>query len=335
MGDPYVSTQERANRSLSTLSRYFYQIPKFPTIRTVASNPDPKDSTKDRPRRPMYRSYFSGFSEVIKKEGVRGLWTGLSPNLMGNTIAWGLYFLGYNEMKLLIQKGGDTYYGKRDTKPLKFVENLFAASVSGVGVLACTNPLWVVKTRMCLQGSVSSQPTTPYHYKGVWDGMQRIYALEGLRGLYKGFGVGMLGASQGAIQLALYEELKLSYWYFKLAGGGEKYGGSTESAMDAAAFSPTETSVLSGTAKILAAVSTYPLHLIRSRLQDLRPDSVRYSSTWMCVRDTWKVEGLVGFYRGLLLHVFKVTPQAIIVFVTYEEMLKVTKRFREGHWNGP
>ena len=35
------------------------------------------------------------FASIMKTEGARGLYQGMSPNMLGNASAWGSYFLGY------------------------------------------------------------------------------------------------------------------------------------------------------------------------------------------------------------------------------------------------
>ncbi len=63
-------------------------------------------------------------------------------------------------------------------------------SFSGVITLAMTNPIWVAKTRLCLQydrhpaGTVVGRSSV-VHYKGMLDCLLKIYKLEGIRGLYK------------------------------------------------------------------------------------------------------------------------------------------------------
>lgn len=43
-----------------------------------------------------------------------------------------------------------------------------------------TNPLWVTKTRLCLQYENSAK-----QYTGMVDCLRKIYKAEGIRGLYK------------------------------------------------------------------------------------------------------------------------------------------------------
>jgi len=42
---------------------------------------------------------FKTISDIIKTEGYKGLYQGLSPNLIGNTISWGVYFSIYSMRK--------------------------------------------------------------------------------------------------------------------------------------------------------------------------------------------------------------------------------------------
>ena len=72
---------------------------------------------------------------------------------------------------------------------LRFISNLSIVSVSGVLTLSVTNPIWVAKTRLCLQydkysTTKSAQPSAT-HYKGTLDCLVKIGTQEGFRGLYK------------------------------------------------------------------------------------------------------------------------------------------------------
>ena len=79
----------------------------------------------------------------------------------------------------------------------------------GMLTLSVTNPVWVVKTRLCLANTAS----VPVHkrYSGLIDGLAKLYWHEGLRGLYRGFIPGLWGTSHGAIQFMFYEEFKKAY----------------------------------------------------------------------------------------------------------------------------
>ena len=75
--------------------------------------------------------------------------------------------------------------------------------------MTLTNPIWVVKTRLCLTNTANVP--SYMHYKGLTDGLVNLFRYEGVRGLYKGYLPGLFGTSHGAIQFMVYEELKKAY----------------------------------------------------------------------------------------------------------------------------
>lgn len=63
--------------------------------------------------------------------------------------------------------------------------HMTAAAEAGILTLIMTNPVWVVKTRLCLQFDKPND--TSKAYSGMWDAFRKIYGAEGVRGLYKVF----------------------------------------------------------------------------------------------------------------------------------------------------
>lgn len=63
--------------------------------------------------------------------------------------------------------------------------HMFAAADAGVLTLLMTNPIWVVKTRLCLQYAEDVNLAESKKYRGMVDALKKIYKTEGIRGLYK------------------------------------------------------------------------------------------------------------------------------------------------------
>ncbi|CAI7908356.1 unnamed protein product, partial [Closterium sp. NIES-53] len=142
--------------------------------------------------------------------------------------------------------GGVEVERRSDKSRSSTLVNLAAATETGILVVLLTNPIWLAKTRLQLQGAVdpkgpphhaappsaasstsaastqqalplgaaASRPTAaaiPHHprqYRGFHDAIWSIVKEEGVRGLYRGIGPSLVLVSHGAIQMAAYEELK-------------------------------------------------------------------------------------------------------------------------------
>lgn len=68
--------------------------------------------------------------------------------------------------------------------PLGPTMHMVAAAEAGILTLVMTNPIWVVKTRLCLQYGRDNDPSQT-RYKGMFDALAKIYRQEGVRGLYR------------------------------------------------------------------------------------------------------------------------------------------------------
>ena len=93
-----------------------------------------------------------------------------------NIIEW--KYFSYNTIKNWIQ-AGDTAY------PLGPVLHMVAAAEAGILTLIVTNPIWVVKTRLCLQYGSDIPVANSHCYRGMVDALIKIYQYEGIRGLYR------------------------------------------------------------------------------------------------------------------------------------------------------
>lgn len=249
---------------------------------------------------PQYRGLTGAFLTIFRQEGFKGLYKGVTPNVWGSGSAWGFYFLFYNTIKTYIQDGNTA-------QPLGPSLHMLAAAEAGVLTLVMTNPIWVVKTRLCLQLTEPGQKANnSAMYAGMVDGLKKIYRTEGVRGLYSGFVPGMLGVSHGALQFMTYEEMK------------NKYNQHRKRPIDAK-LTTVEYLTFAAVSKLIAAATTYPYQVVRARLQD---HNHRYKGTWDCIKLTWRYERLSGFYKGLWPYLVHVTPNICLVMLIYEQFNK-------------
>nr|CAB3493338.1 unnamed protein product [Digitaria exilis] len=280
---------------------------------------------------PPYRNTAHAVYTISRFEGLRGLYAGFSPAVLGSTVSWGLYFFFYNRAKQRYLEGKDGQ--------LHPVQHLISAAEAGALVSLFTNPIWLVKTRLQLQ--------TPKHhtsgYSGFSDALRTILKEEGFLALYRGIGPGLLLVTHGAIQFTAYEELRKAMISIKSKqtrtgnSGGEESLVLTDlySLSDMPLFHSEQNSIdfaaLGAGSKVAAILLTYPYQVIRARLQQ-RPGSdgtPKYSNSWHVVKETAKYEGVRGFYRGITSNLLKNLPAASLTFVVYENVIKLFKSAKE------
>lgn len=88
--------------------------------------------------------------KVLEKDGVAGLYTGITPAVVG-TIASNLvyfYLCGYlKEARLQAKARRGARRGRAGPATLSIAESLALASVAGCGNVLLTNPIWIIVTR--------------------------------------------------------------------------------------------------------------------------------------------------------------------------------------------
>ncbi|KAI3420792.1 hypothetical protein GPALN_014413 [Globodera pallida] len=243
--------------------------------------------------RPQYKSYWDATRSIFAASGVRGLYRGLSAAAIASPISWGLYFQFYERIRARLHTAPDW----------PIVDNLLAGSVTGALILSVTNPLWVCKTRLCLQYEHLGGMAQDHRYRGLIDCVRQTWRLEGVRGFYRGFLPGLFGTLNGAVQFAIYNWLK--DWRCQARGIPRD---SQLSPMDYLAFSISS--------KCLSTGITFPYQVLRTRLQD---PFTNYASTWDCLVRTLKREGLLGLYKGVLAGTIKQLPYSVITYIVYEQ----------------
>ncbi|KAK2781388.1 hypothetical protein FQN53_000579 [Emmonsiellopsis sp. PD_33] len=241
--------------------------------------------------------------------GIAGFYRGLTPNLVGNSVSWGMYFFWYSNIKSTLH----VLHGSRK-EGLGSLDYFLASGTAGLITALLTNPIWVIKTRMLSTGA-----RAPGAYPSLAAGVREIYRSEGLPGFYRGLVPALFGVSHGALQFMAYEQLKRYQ-----AGTTSQFNFTTANTYTHGSSSGRELSnldylLLSGASKVFAGAVTYPYQVLRARLQTYDAAGT-YRGVGDAIGKIWRREGVVGFYKGLGPNLVRVLPSTWVTFLVYENV---------------
>ncbi|OBZ71503.1 Mitochondrial substrate carrier family protein W [Grifola frondosa] len=265
-----------------------------------------------------YEGVVATVKSILKHDGIRGMYRGLGPTLLGYLPTWAIYFAVYDGIK---RNFGEKPLG--DVQVIRHVYpaaqakgyqplsrehpwslHLLSAMTAGATSTLCTNPLWVIKTRFM------TQSREEVRYKHTLDAALTIYRTEGWRAFFRGLLPSLLGIAHVAVQFPLYESLK------RWARHDSKEP-----------LTPQKILLCSAIAKMTASLATYPHEVVRTRLQtEKRPLSTngflnsethsQRSGVIRTVKNIVVYEGWRALYRGLSINLVRTVPNSAVTMLT-------------------
>uniref|UniRef100_A0AAQ4R2F8 Solute carrier family 25 member 17 n=1 Tax=Gasterosteus aculeatus aculeatus TaxID=481459 RepID=A0AAQ4R2F8_GASAC len=183
-------------------------------------------------------------AEIAKEEGLLSLYRGWLPVISSLCCSNFVYFYTFNTLKKLAASGpGKSRPGK----------DLLMGVVSGMVNVILTTPMWVVNTRLKLQGAkFRNEDLQQTQYKGIFDAFSQIVANEGVATLWNGTLPSLILVLNPAVQFMIYEAMKR-----KAGRGGKK-------------ISSAEIFLIGAIAKAIATTATFPLQTIQAILREVR-----------------------------------------------------------------
>eukprot|EP00747_Dinoflagellata_sp_TGD_P048956 gnl/TRDRNA2_/TRDRNA2_145922_c2_seq1.p1 gnl/TRDRNA2_/TRDRNA2_145922_c2~~gnl/TRDRNA2_/TRDRNA2_145922_c2_seq1.p1 ORF type:complete len:326 (-),score=46.24 gnl/TRDRNA2_/TRDRNA2_145922_c2_seq1:48-1025(-) len=257
---------------------------------------------------PVARPVFWNVArEILKREGILGLWRGNTAALLHCVPCAGVIFAITGACKRTLEQ---------EVSCSASVRSVVAGASGAVVGVAAAHPLDVVKTRVMAwqPGACPGQPV------GVFRTLWRIGTAEGFRGCYRGLGASLLGSVPSvALKFALFDlclevfqhgtESQPQTWQVLCAGGAS---GATVTAI------------------------FYPFDLVKRQLQlgEGRTavcngfcDTVRqiYNAGAAQASNCCALAGLGQFYYGLTPVLLRVVPGIAIMFTVNDLLLSVAK----------
>ncbi len=245
----------------------------------------------------VYRNFLHGLRKTWAREGLRGLYRGLGPTMLGSVPASCLYFTTYEIVKSRLESQ------THSNAAVHLTGGLIAEAVSCVLYV----PIDVVKERMQIQHvpsvAVKSSSQDVYYTSGS-HAIRSIVQTEGIIGLYRGYGATVMSfGPYSGLMFAFYEVLKGRLEPSFSTGAGRVKGRTsvtTELPFGALLF-------CSATAGAGASFLTNPLDMVKLRLQVQRQKLAvqkeavpadAYKNMLDGLTKLAKAEGLRGMLRG-------------------------------------
>jgi len=270
-------------------------------------------------------SSFVLIYKIGKREGLGGLYKGWFSLVVALMALNFVYFYCFHGLRRWVTSSidGDWIMGSlRDestgegSSMNKVVIDLVSGFLAGVVAVLVTGPLWLVNTRLKLQGvkigKAGDGNVPAKQYEGILHCMYKISTDEGILTLWKGTFTSIILSLNPAIQLGVYEMLKRHYFLRAGVTGSDGTGISS-----GASF------VNSFLAKFIATVLTYPIQVLQTRHRaGIAKKEGGADSSATEKKKSW-YRAFLGLYRGLESKLLQTCFNSALMFVAYERLVGI------------
>lgn len=238
--------------------------------------------------------------DVYQEHGVMALWRGNSATLARIIPYAAIQYAAHEQYKKLLNT--------HNTVNLNPARRFLAGSLAGVTAASLTYPLDVLRARMAV--------TKKSSYSGMF---MRTLRVDGAACFYRGFLPTVLGViPYGGISFFTYETLKKQH---------REYTERSEP-------SPTERLAFGAIAGLFGQSASYPLDVVRRRMQTAGITEYHYDSILNTGRNIVREGGVIGgLYKGLSMNWIKGPVAVGISFTVFDltfNWLSKTSFFREA-----
>jgi adenine nucleotide transporter 17 len=230
---------------------------------------------------------------IVAREGISGLYSGLSSALFGISVTNFVYYYWYEWTRAFFEAAAAR--AGRASKKLTTVESMIAGAIAGSATVILTNPIWVVNTRMTARKNASGADEADAAEQGLAgpgaDGRKKsgkpstvgtllsLLRTEVPRALFAGVVPALVLVINPILQYTLFEQLKNMV---------EKRRRVT----------PTVAFFLGALGKLFATTVTYPYITVKSQMHVAKAGEKKEGVT-EAIRRVVREEGYAGLYKGM------------------------------------
>ena len=255
-----------------------------------------QDANKNIPVDQRYKGIGDCFSRVYKEQGFASFWRGNLANVIRYFPTQALNFACKDYYKKIFNP-----YNPKKQPGMFFLGNMASGGAAGATSLCVVYPLDFARTRLAADvGSGGEREFT-----GLIDCLKKISAKDGAKGLYRGFGISVIGIiAYRASYFGMFDTGKVILFEdYKKANFFALWG-----------FAQCVT--------VGAGIMSYPLDTVRRRLMMTSGKTGKdkmYDGTIDCIKKILADEGPKAFFEGCLSNVIRGTGGALVL-VFYDKI---------------
>jgi solute carrier family 25, member 38 len=281
----------------------------------------PIELLKTRVQQSGHHSLRRSITELrTSPTGLAGLWRGTLPSALRTGLGSAVYFTSLNAIRQQAARVPSLSAAGPNGSPLgsgtssalvrlSSTGNLLAGAAARTFAGFLLMPLTVLKVRY---------ESSLYAYRSLASASRDIYAAEGLRGFFAGFGATALrDAPYAGLYVLFYERAKGVFGGLYAATGGAADGTATTAmGVSRAAAVNLSSSLVAATT---CSVVSNPFDAVKTRIQ-LQPDE--YRNIVQAAGRMYRERGLRAFMDGLALRMSRKAVSSALAWTVYEELIR-------------
>ncbi|KAI0006734.1 mitochondrial carrier [Xylariaceae sp. FL0662B] len=259
-----------------------------------------------------YTSALNAATSIYAREGPLAFYKGTLTPLLGIGACVSIQFGGFGVARRYFEAAnaraaGGGGPGTEQQKQLSYGQYYAAGAFAGVANAAVSGPIEHVRIRLQTQPHGAGARL----YAGPWDCVRQLSARAGvLRGLYRGQAVTLWREAQA------YGVWFLSFEYLMNSDAARN----RVARKDVPSWKVALYGGLAGEALWLAS---YPFDVVKSKMQtDGFGKDMRYKTMRDCFAQTWRAEGMRGFWKGIGPTLLRAMPVSGGTFAVVEATMR-------------
>ena len=148
-------------------------------------------------------SQLETLKQIIKEEGIAGLYSGVNSALFGISVTSAIYYYWYElvKSKFQLKHAAD--------EAITVLENMITGTIAGTITSVLTNPIWlllltrVINTRLLVKNEENVKK------QSIIEAFNSIKNEEGIKGFWRGLGPALILVSNPVIQYTVFERLRV------------------------------------------------------------------------------------------------------------------------------